>query len=60
MFFSGDFLSRAARTLILCLMNDDYRIRGNYHTILNSEWMKDYNKWLVSDQHFTYEVVWSN
>ncbi|EFO21400.1 CAMK protein kinase [Loa loa] len=57
MIFSRDIPSRAARTLILCLMNEDYRFRGTYNTILNSEWMKTYNKWLIADKHFTYEVT---
>ncbi|MCP9264910.1 Serine/threonine-protein kinase MARK2 [Dirofilaria immitis] len=50
--------SDAARDLILRLMNEDYRFRGGYNTILNSEWMKNFhNEWLIIDQHFTYEVI---
>ncbi|VBB27957.1 unnamed protein product [Acanthocheilonema viteae] len=58
--FSRSILSRSARTLILCLMNEDHRFRGNYNTILNSEWMKSYNKWFIADQHFIYEVTCTN
>ncbi|CAG9533671.1 unnamed protein product [Cercopithifilaria johnstoni] len=60
MIFSEGILSPAARTLIMCLMNEDYRFRGTYDTILNSEWMKSYNKWLIAGQNFIYEVIWAN
>ncbi|KAM3727262.1 Testis-specific serine/threonine-protein kinase [Dirofilaria immitis] len=57
-FFSAGIPSDAARDLILRLMNEDYRFRGGYNTILNSEWMKNFhNEWLIIDQHFTYEVI---
>uniref|UniRef100_A0A0R3S2B5 Protein kinase domain-containing protein n=1 Tax=Elaeophora elaphi TaxID=1147741 RepID=A0A0R3S2B5_9BILA len=52
--------SRAARALIICLMNKDNRFRGNYDTILNSEWMRCYKKWVITDQHFIYEVTCTN
>lgn len=59
-FTSKGIPSRAARALIVCLMNEDYRFRGTYNTIVNSEWMKSYNKWFMADQHFTYEVIRAN
>uniref|UniRef100_A0A915PMD0 Protein kinase domain-containing protein n=1 Tax=Setaria digitata TaxID=48799 RepID=A0A915PMD0_9BILA len=55
--FSTEIPSSAARALILCLMNEDSRFRGTYSTILNSEWMKFHNKWLITDQHLVYEVI---
>ncbi|VDK77140.1 unnamed protein product [Litomosoides sigmodontis] len=58
--FPRNVLSPAARTLILCLMNEDCHFRGTYNTILNSEWMKSYDKWLIAGRHFIYEVVGTN
>ncbi|VDN05108.1 unnamed protein product [Thelazia callipaeda] len=49
--------SQPARALIIRLMNTDYRFRGNYDTIINSEWMKAQKIWVMKHKHLIYEII---
>lgn len=48
--------SAEAQALIQSLTDMEPENRGNYETIVRSEWMRGNNRWIFTDHNYIYEV----
>uniref|UniRef100_F1LCJ9 Serine/threonine-protein kinase SIK3 n=1 Tax=Ascaris suum TaxID=6253 RepID=F1LCJ9_ASCSU len=54
--FTTNMTSAEAQALIQSLTDMEPENRGNYETIVRSEWMRGNNRWIFTDHNYIYEV----